>query len=358
MTDQVTVQVSKAESFLAGLFERVGLPASASARMGRALVDADVAGLPSHGLSQAEMYIRRLLIGSVSLAIEPVVVESREAIAVLDAQGMFGHLVGDEAMQMAIKRSKAFGVGVVVVRNSFHFGTAARYTQQASVSDCIGIAMCNTKPMMPAPGGREKLVGNNPLSIALPASEGPDFVLDMALSEAALGKIRVYEREGKPIPSTWAVDRDGNPTTDATAAIEGMLLPSGGAKGFGLSLAINLICSLLSQGPGGDDVASLYGDLSKPFLCSLLFLAIDIGHFRQPEEFRAESSAELVKVRRSKSTQSSLHTPGERSWRKRQSGSKQIQIPLALSASLNRLADEVGSAIRLPCATDAAPAFE
>jgi LDH2 family malate/lactate/ureidoglycolate dehydrogenase len=293
------------------------------------------------------MYIRRLLLGSVSTEVEPIVVESREATAVLDARGMFGHLVGDQAMKIAIDRSKTFGVGVVAVRNSFHFGATARYTQQASDSNCIGIAMCNTKPMMPAPDGLERLVGNNPLSIALPVSEGPDFVLDMAMSEAALGKIRVYEREAKPIPPTWAVDRDGNPTTDAKAAIEGMLLPSGGAKGYGLSMAINLMCSLLSQGPGGDDVAPLYGDLSRPFLCSLLFVAIDIGHFRSQQEFRDEASAELARVRGSKARSGALRTPGERSWTRRQSGSQTVQIPEALVEALNRLADELSVAARL-----------
>ena len=347
MADQISTPVAQAEAFLANLFERAGLPRAASMEMGRALVDADVAGLPSHGLSQAEMYIRRLLLGSVSVEVEPLMIESREATAVLDARGMFGHLAGDRAMQIAIDRSKAFGVGVVAVRNSFHFGVTARYTQRASDADCIGIAMCNTKPMMPAPGGLEKLVGNNPLSIAMPASEGPDFVLDMAMSEAALGKIRVYEREGKPIPPTWAVDRDGNSTTDAKAAIEGMLLPSGGAKGFGLSMAINLMCSLLSQGPGGDDVAPLYGDLARPFLCSLLFIAIDISHFRSEQEFRADLSAELVRVRQSKARDGVLRTPGERSWSRRDNGSQTVQIPKPLADILNRLADEIGVATRL-----------
>lgn len=347
MADQLSIPMAQAEKFLAALFERAGLPAAASGEMGRALVDADVAGLPSHGLSQAEMYLRRRLLGSVSAEVEPLVVKSREATAVLDGRGMFGHLAGDQAMQIAIDRSKTFGVGVVAVRNSFHFGAAARYTRQASNANCIGMAMCNTKPMMPAPGGLEKLVGNNPLSIALPAQQAPDFVLDMAMSEAALGKIRVYEREGKPIPSTWAVDREGDPTTDAKEAIEGMLLPSGGAKGFGLSTAINLMCSLLSQGPGGDDVAPLYGDLSKPFLCSLLFVAIDIDHFRPAREFRADASAELSRVRESKSRNGRLHTPGERSWARRQASDGTVKIPQELADGLNRLADEIGAVARL-----------
>ncbi|MGM4905469.1 Ldh family oxidoreductase [Tardiphaga sp. 866_E4_N2_1] len=347
MSDVLSTPVAAAEKFLADLFERAGLPLPASRQIACALVDADVAGLPSHGLSQADMYIRRLRLGSVSSAVKPIVVESRAAMAVLDAQGMFGHLAGDAAIQIAIERSKETGVGVVAVRNSFHFGAAARYIRQASARDCIGIAMCNTKPMMPAPGGLEKLVGNNPLSIALPVSDGPEFVLDMALSEAALGKIRVYEREGNPLPPTWAVDRNGEPTTDAKAAIDGMLLPSGGAKGFGLSLAINLMCSLLSQGPGGDEVAPLYGDLSKPFLCSLLFLAIDIEHFRSTEDFRNEASAELAKIRASRA-QAPPRTPGERSWTKRQGDDGRIDIPRALSTTLNALAEEIGSPERLP----------
>jgi LDH2 family malate/lactate/ureidoglycolate dehydrogenase len=347
MSEKISLCVEQAARFIAGLFERAGLSPAASVEMGDALVDADVAGLPSHGLSQAEMYIRRLLLGSVSSANQAVMVESRRATAVLDAQGMFGHLAGDQAMQIAIDRSKVFGVGVVAVRNSFHFGAAGRYAQHASEHNCIGVAMCNTKPMMPAPGGVEKLVGNNPISIGLPAAGGPDFLLDMALSEAALGKIRVAEKEGRAIPATWAVDRDGMPTTDPKAAIEGMLLPSGGAKGFGLSLAINLMCSLLSQGPGGEDVAPLYGDLSKPFLCSLLFIAIDIGHFRFEAEFRSAAAAELAKIRQSKSRAAVLRTPGERSWALRQAGSGQIQVPAALAEALQRLAEEVGLTDRI-----------
>jgi LDH2 family malate/lactate/ureidoglycolate dehydrogenase len=347
MSETIFLCVEQAAGFVAGLFERAGLAAAAAAEMGRALVEADVAGLPSHGLSQVEMYVRRLLLGSVSSVSELVIVESRAATAVADAHGMFGHLAGDQAMQLAIDRSKAFGVGVVAVRNSFHFGAAGRYTQEASEQGCIGIAMCNTKPMMPAPGGIEKLVGNNPISIGLPAAEGPDFVLDMALSEAALGKIRVAEREGRAIPPTWAVDRDGLPTTDAKVAIEGLLLPAGGAKGFGLSLAVNLMCSLLSQGPGGEDVAPLYGDLSKPFLCSLLLIAIDIGYFRPEADFRVAAAAELARIRRSKSREGVLRTPGERGWAIRQAGRGQIQVPAAVVAALQRLAGEVGMTDRV-----------
>ncbi len=345
MSDTISLGAAQTARFLTELFTRSGLSPAAAAEMGQALVDADRAGLPSHGLSQAEMYLRRLRLGSISTHNEPLVVDSRAATAVLDARGMFGHLAGRHAMQIAVDRSKQFGIGIVAVRNSFHFGAAGRYTQQASDHGCIGLAMCNTKPMMPAPDGLTKLVGNNPLSIGLPVGE-PDFVLDMALSEAALGKIRTYERAGRSLPTGWAVDKDGEPTTDPTAAIEGMLLPSGGAKGFGLALGIDLMCSLLAQGPGGDSVPPLYGDLSKPFVCSLLFMAIDIGHFRDVDDFRSAAATELNRIRTSKSKAGPLRTPGERNWAARTSA-ESIQIPKSLAATLDTLAGELGSRERL-----------
>jgi len=346
MTDTIAISVARAVRFVTDMFTRAGLPPAASLELAEALVDADRSGLPSHGLSQAEMYLRRLELGSVSTAEEPLVIDSRGATAVLDARGMFGHLAGRRAMQMAIDRSKTFGVGVVAVRNSFHFGAAGRYAQQASDHDCIGLAMCNTKPMMPAPGGLTKLVGNNPLAIGLPTASGPDFLLDMALSEAALGKIRTYEKAGRALPDGWAVDTDGRPTTDPTAAIAGMLLPAGGAKGFGLALAIDLMCSLLAEGPGGDDVAPLYGDLTKPFVCSALFIAIDIAHFRTTSDFRIEADDALSRIRTARATTGPLRTPGERGWASR-NGNDTIRIPAALAATLDRMAAACGSVERL-----------
>ncbi|MEW6644472.1 MAG: Ldh family oxidoreductase [Pseudomonadota bacterium] len=346
MTETITLSVAHTVRVLADLFTRAGLSPSAALEMGEALTDADRSGLPSHGLSQAEMYLRRLQLGSVSTAEEPLLVDSRAATAVLDARGMFGHLAGRRAMQMAIDRAKTFGISVVAVRDSFHFGAAGRYAQQASDHDCIGLAMCNTKPMMPAPGGLAKLVGNNPLAIGLPAADKPDFLLDMALSEAALGKIRTFEKAGRALPEGWAVDKDGQSTTDATAAIAGMLLPAGGAKGFGLALAIDLMCSLLAEGPGGDHVPPLYGDLAKPFVCSLLFIAIDIAHFRNTDDFRTEAADALTRIRTSQSRAEPLRTPGERSWARRR-GSDMISVPASLAEALDRMAGALGSVERL-----------
>ena len=338
----VLIAQADAEVFVTALFSKAGLPAASAAEVSRAIIDAELAGLPSHGLSQIQMYIRRLQLGSVSTMSRVVVAEDRDATAVLDAQGMFGQLAGTQAMEIAIEKSKRLGAGVVTVRNSFHFGAAGRYARQASDSDCIGIAMCNTKPMMPAPHGAERLVGNNPLSIGIPASAGADFLLDMALSEAALGKVRLAEREQRQIPATWAVDKDGKPTTDAKAAIDGMMLPAGGAKGFGLALAIDLMSSALSQGPGGENVSSMYDDLSRPFLCSLLFIAFDIAHFRGVDGFRQDVGAALNRVRGSRSFDSQIRTPGQRNADSRRLNAAGFSISRPLVDALNALSGELG----------------
>jgi LDH2 family malate/lactate/ureidoglycolate dehydrogenase len=195
-----------------------------------------------------DMYIDRIRRGSVSIKETAALISERDAAVVLDAGHALGQLTGEQAMDVAIERAKRFGVAVAAVRHGFHFGAARHYAQQAAGAGCIGIAMCNTRPLMPAPGGAERLVGNNPLAIASPVDGPAPIVLDMATSEAAMGKIRLAAKAGEAIPANWAVASDGLPTTDAAQAIAGMLLPAGGAKGFGLAFVIDLICGLLSGG--------------------------------------------------------------------------------------------------------------
>ena len=347
-TAALALPASIIEDVLQRLFARAGLDDVAARTVAGALVEADLQGLPSHGILQAPMYLQRLQLGSVSNASKGTVVTDVEAIAVIDAAGMFGHLVGDQAMAMAIDRARRFGVGVVAVRNSFHFGVAGRYSRQAIEGGCVGLAMCNTRPLMPAPRGAAPLVGNNPIAVGLPGGPESDFVLDMALSEVALGKVRLAAAGGQAIPETWAVDAAGHPTTDPAAALAGMLLPAGGAKGFGLALAIDLMASLLSGGPGGDEIGPMYGDLAKPFLCSLLFVAIDIAHFCAPSAFEARASAALDRIRSGRSTDGRpLHTPGAGHTTAIGDRLGTITIMPDVSAALDRIANELGVDDRL-----------
>src|SRR5262249_11179840 len=195
------------------------------------LVEADLAGLASHGVMLTDMYLERLQKGSVSRAEAATVVSERQGAVVLDAGHALGQLTGAQAMAIAIDRARQFTTGIVPVRHGFHFGTAGRYAQQAADAGCLGIAMCHTPPLMPAPGGAERVVGNNPIATATPTAGEIPILLARATSEAAMGKTRMAEKSASAIPPTWAVTARGEPTTDPKEAIAGMLLPSGGAKG-------------------------------------------------------------------------------------------------------------------------------
>src|SRR5262249_51465839 len=160
----------------------------------------------------------------------------------------------------------------------FHFGTAGRYARMIAEHNCVGIVLSNTRPLMPAPGGAEAMVGNNPIAIALPSAGEFPVETDIALSATAMGKIRLAAAAGQRIPRCWAGEAEGRPTADAATAIKGMLLPAAGPKGFGLAFVIDLLCGGLSDGAVGADVRPLYGDPAEPYRCAHFFLAIHAGH--------------------------------------------------------------------------------
>ena len=263
--------------FVEQVFIQLGIPERAARVVSEALVAADLEGIASHGVMLVPMYVERMLAGSVSKNIEAVLISDNENAIVLDAGHALGQLTSTQATRLAVERARKHGFAAVAVRNGFHFGTAGYWARSIAAEGLIGIVMCNTRALMPAPGGAERLVCNNPLAIALPGD--PEFVVDMAMSASAMGKIRLAAAEGKPIPQGWAADEQGKPTTDAAAAIKGMLLPAAGPKGFGLAAAIDLLCAGLSGGALADEVGLLYGDPARPYGCSHLFLALDAARF-------------------------------------------------------------------------------
>ena len=307
-----TIPAAQLAAFVARLFAATGLSAPAAEKVASGLVDADLDGLASHGVMLADMYIERLQGGSVSKETGPTIVSERQGAVVLDAGNALGQLTGEQAMNLAIDKARQFAAGIVSVRHGFHFGAAGRYARQAADAGCVGIAMCNTRPLMPAPGGADRVVGNNPLAISVPADGEIPIVLDMATSEAAMGKIRMAEKANQPIPPTWAVTAQGLPTTNPAEAIAGMLLSTGGPKGFGLSFLIDLLCGLLAQGASGAQVRPLYGDFAVPYDCSHLFIAIDVAHFCDLDWFRAQAASAAERIRggkRAPGVQSFVH-PG------------------------------------------------
>jgi LDH2 family malate/lactate/ureidoglycolate dehydrogenase len=340
----ISVAADELAALVARLFAAAGVPEGSADTVAAALVDADLEGQSSHGVMLVDMYLDRIRHKSVSLESRGRIVSDRKGAVVLDARHALGHLVGDQAMSLAVERARRHAAGVVAVRHGFHFGTARRFALQAAHADCIGIAMCNTRPLMPAPGGAEPLVGNNPIAIAIPADGPIPIVLDMATSEAAMGKIRMAAKGGQAIPDNWAVKADGSPTADPAAAISGMLLPSGGPKGSGLALVIDLMCGLLSGGASGAAVRPLYGDPAVPYDSSHLFIAIDLAHFGDAAAMRAKAAAAATRIRQGKTAPGAkqLFAPGEPEWHKRQEATEQVTLAAPVAHMLVQLARDLG----------------
>lgn len=324
---------------VAALFASTGLSPAGANRIAQALVETEQQGLKSHGLLHVPVYIERMRKGSVSLHDQAEAVSDHGAVAVLDARHMLGHLAAEQAMTLAVEKASKLGIGAVAVRRGFHFGAAGRYVAQAARAGMIGIAMANTRPLMPAPGGAEAVVGNNPLAIGIPTADEPMIVVDVAMSEGALGRIRHHHQRGEPIPASWAVTAEGLPTTSAAEAIKGLLLPTGGPKGFALALAIDMACGLLSGGAVGGEINALYGDTTRPNDCAFLFIALNPAAFGADDLLeRAQAERERIRNGRRAPGNAAIRAPGEMKWRTAATQQTMVDIDAGTLAALRACA--------------------
>ena len=340
----VAADAQRLTSVVADIFTAVGIAAADAQVVAADLVAADLEGIASHGVMLVPMYVDRINQGSVSRRSVGDIVSDRGAAIVIDAANALGQLTSRQAVKLAAARAKKIGLAAVAVRNAFHFGTAGRYARMMAEQNCVGIVLSNTRPLMPAPGGAEALVGNNPIAVALPSAGAFPVEADMALSATAMGKIRLAAAAGQRIPEDWAVDPQGRPTTDPAMAIKGMLLPAAGPKGFGLAFVIDLLCGGLSDGAVGAEVRPLYGDGAEPYRCSHFFLAIDAGHFPAGERFAQRVRDQAMRVSGSKRGPGAerVYAPGELVWAARQASEGVCSLDAPTVRSLLDTAVRVG----------------
>jgi LDH2 family malate/lactate/ureidoglycolate dehydrogenase len=342
MSETPKLQAHAVVEFATSLLVAAGTPPAHAQTVATALVDADIEGLASHGTMLLPMYLDRIAAGSVVPSAEGRVVSDTGTQIVIDAQNGLGQIVAEQAVDLVVERAGTHGLAAVAVRNAFHFGAAGRFAKSIATRGCVGIVMANTRPLLSAPGGAERVVGNNPIAIAVP-SAGDPIVLDLALSAGAMGKIRLAESQGQDIPPGWATTGEGIPTVNAAEAIKGILLPAAGPKGFGLAAMIDLLAGGLSSGAIGDAVQPLYGDLSKPYGCANLFLAIDIAGFRPVDAFAKDASQFADKVRSSRRAPGTtdIRMPGDRAARAHRESSGTVVIAATTLAALRKSADRL-----------------
>ena len=269
-----------------------GLSALDSELVADTLVQADLWGHQSHGLLRLPAYVARLKSGAVKADAKPRLVRDHGPAAVLDGRNAMGQVVASRAMELAIERSKQFGVGAVSVRNSNHFGTAMYFSRSAARRGCIAFIATNASPAMPPWGGRTKAVGTNPWSWAAPAGEHVPMVLDIANTAVARGKIHLARQRGEPIPEGWALNEQGLPTTSPEAALAGVTLPMAGHKGYGIALMMDVLAGVLSDSAFGTDVSGPFQS-EKPGRVGHFVLALNIEAFTSLSAFD-ERQKELI----------------------------------------------------------------
>jgi len=281
----VLVSAGTLRTFCVQVLEKLGVSHDDARITSDVLVAADLRGVDSHGVARLSRYGNYLKEGRARAQFEVRIVHETPSTGVIDGGAGLGPPVAYQAMQLAISKAKDSYVGFVSVRNSNHFGIAGYYAMMALEHDMIGISTSNAKPVVLPTFGCEAMLGTNPLSIAVPAGRERPFVLDMATSTVAQGKVEICEREGKPIPLGWATDEKGRPTNDPTLVLRnigdrigGGLLPLGGMgeelgghKGYGLALVVDVFAALLS--------GAAFSDLTYPADKDGRPLPSNIGHF-------------------------------------------------------------------------------
>lgn len=320
MAETTTVTVERLKQLSNAALVAVGVPAEDAAAVTRVLVEADMMGIATHGVIRLTPYTTRIRMGGVK-AKPRVIVEARApSLAVVDGDNGLGPVIGTRALKAAMAMAAATGIAYVGCRNSNHFGAMMPYALTACDAGFVMIAATNAGPTMPPWGGAEAKIGNNPLCVAAPVPGGAHFILDMAMSVAARGKIRIAERNKTPIPEGWAVDKDGRPTTDAAAAMRGFLVPFGGHKGSGLSLAVDILAGVITGAGFLTGIASWTEQPKEPQRAGHFFLLIDPARLTGADAF-AKSMTEfrqIVRSTRPADPESPVLLPGEREQKHRQ----------------------------------------
>ncbi len=295
---EILLPYTQLKDFTTAIFEKIGCNHKESAAAARTLLSADLRGVDSHGIARLSGYVRLWEVNRIDICAIPEIIHETPSTAVVDGKGGLGLIVAPFAMQVAIDKAKVAGTGWVSVQNSSHYGIAGIHAMMALQHDMIGIAMTNASPTVAPTFSKQKLLGTNPIAVAIPAGEQPDYVADFATTTAANGKLEILQRKKEDAPFGWVQTKEGEPTTDANALKNGgALLPLGGDreggshKGYMLGGIVDIFSALLS--------GANYGPFVPPFPAYLPMPAFmpgnGIGHFFGAMRIDAFRPADLFK---------------------------------------------------------------
>jgi len=343
-----TIKIEDLKTFCQAALRQEGMREDYAAICAEVLVETDAWGTHSHGTKNLHNYIRKFRVGGADIYAEPEIVVDRAAFAIIDAHKALGMIPSYQAMNLACDKARQTGLGLVAVRNSCHFGAAGYYANMAAKRGMVGLSVSNVDPNMTAPGAKGMLIGNNPLAYAAPLPDGQTMFLDIAMSNVASLKVIQARKDGRPVPDTWIVDRDGLPTTDPSHyPEEGAMQPMAAHKGYGLAILVELLTGGLSGGGMSmmGDIVSWVFQLDKPNNVCHTFIAIDAEQFLGKDVLAERTQAMQERLHQAPKARGStrIFTPGEIEWDKHKvAEEKGLTLPDDVLTSLQGLAQDCG----------------
>jgi LDH2 family malate/lactate/ureidoglycolate dehydrogenase len=348
MSDRFNPELVK--NLVAAIAVAAGVSQPDAAILADALVDADVHGTTTHGVSRLNIYIRRIQKGLIEPKAKLVVERQRGGTLAVDAGNGLGQVQAMKTLEMLMPMAKTNGVAAATIRNSQHFGALSYYCNLAAAQNLILFAMSGCEPAMSPEGACQAYFGTNPLAASFPTGKGFPVKIDMATSVVARGNIIAAQKRGQPIPSGWALTADGEPTTDAAAALAGTVLTMAGHKGYALALMVEVFSSVLSGAAVGPAIGSMYKNMDRKQDVGHFFCLLDIEAFMDVAEFksRLDQAIDEIKSCRKRPGVTEILIPGERSHQKAQQNRAQgIPLDEATRKELKTLCDELKVAFTL-----------
>ncbi len=293
---EIRVDAARLNEFATAVYAGAGMPEADARLLADTLVQSDLWGHQSHGVLRLGWYLERLRNKVMNPVTQPEFVVDAGAMAVIDGHDGVGHVLTMLATREAVKRAKQHGIAAVGVRMSNHFGTCMYYTRIGALEGCVMLLTTNGGPAMAPWGGRKKIIGTNPWSVATPAGKHPPFLMDMANTGVARGKIYLAHNKRQPIPEGWAIDKDGAPTTDPQAAIEGIVLPMAGHKGYAIAMMVDVLSGVLTGSGFLSDVHSPYKTAEKSN-CGHFMIAVNIEALQPLAQFNARMEQYIAELK-------------------------------------------------------------
>ena len=315
------VTLANLRTFVLEAMSRAGMKPEQAETTADVLIATDTYGTFTHGTKQIRPLMKNYRDGRLDLQAEPTVIKEGPGWAMVDAHSCMGMVSDTMAMEKAIEKARATGVGYANVVNAGHFGGAGYYANLAMEQDMIGLAFGNADPVMAVPGGKTSVIGSNPIAYSVPALKEKPIFMDIATSIVAVSKIFAANALGKKIPDNWLLDKDGVPTTDPSGyPAQGAALPMAAHKGYGLALFVEIITAMVTGGAFLSGVSSWIKEMDTPINQSHAFLAINVGAMVPIESFKARVDELVRELKNSPKAKGSdrIYLPGEMEWERRE----------------------------------------